>query len=116
MKRVAIPVFNDKLSENFGQCSSYQVYDINDGNIDSHSVKVPSGKSILSLPKWVARQGITDLIVHKIDRKIITLFAGNKVNLFVGVPVKSPVILIEDYLNGHLRSDEKIIEEITGNK
>jgi len=115
MKRVAIPVFNDKLSENFGHCSYYQIFDISEGNIDSYSVNVPSVRSVLNLPGWISQQGITDLIVHKIDRKIISLFAGNKVNIFVGVPVKSPGLLIEDYLNGNLRSDEKIIKEITDN-
>lgn len=113
MKRVAIPIVKDKLSENFGQCSYYKIYEIDDGNINSDSIKVPPDQDITNLPAWAARQGITDVIVHKIDKRIITLFAGNKINLFVGVPVKSPGILIEDYLNGNLRSDEKIIKEIT---
>ena len=47
--------------------------------------------------------------------KIISLFAANKMNLFVGVKVNSPEKLIDDYRQGKLKSDEKIISEITNN-
>jgi len=113
MKRVAIPVVKEKLSENFGQCNYYKIFEIDDGNIKSDSIEVPPDQDIINLPAWAAQQGITDVIVHKIDKRIISLFAGNKINLFVGVAVNSPGILIKDYLNGNLMSDEKIIKEIT---
>jgi predicted Fe-Mo cluster-binding NifX family protein len=113
MKRVAIPVAKDMLSKNFGQCSYYKIYDIDDGSIKSDSVEVPPRQDMLNLPMWAAQQGITDVIVHKIDKKIITLFAVNKINLFVGVAVNFPGILIEDYMNGNLKSSEQIIKEIT---
>ncbi|HUX57258.1 MAG TPA: hypothetical protein VMV77_09795 [Bacteroidales bacterium] len=113
MKRVAIPVVKDKLSEYFGQCNYYKMYDIDDGNIKNSSTEVPPEQDILNLPLWAAQQGITDVVVHKIDKRIITLFAGSKINLFVGVAINSPAILIEDYLNGNLKSNERIIKEIT---
>jgi len=34
--------------------------------------------------------------------------------LFIGVEVNSPEKLIEDYLNGNLFSDEKMLRDITG--
>jgi len=101
------------LSENFGQCNYYRIFNIEAGTILSDSVEVPPQQDMMNLPLWAAQQGITDVIVHKIDKKIITLFAVNKINLFVGVAVDLPGILIEDYMNGNLKSSEKIIKEIT---
>ena len=113
MKRVAIPVAKEMLSENFGQCNYYRIYDIEAGTILCNSVEVPPQQDMMNLPLWAVQLGITDVIVHKIDKKIITLFAVNKINLFVGVAVNLPEILIEDYMNGNLKSSEEIIKEIT---
>jgi predicted Fe-Mo cluster-binding NifX family protein len=113
MKRVAIPVSKEMLSENFGQCNYYRIYDIEAGIILRDSIEIPPRKEMPDLPVWAAQQGITDVVVHKIDKQIISLFAGNKINLFVGVSINTPELLIEDYLNGNLKSNEQIIKEIT---
>lgn len=113
MKRVAIPVVKDKLSEYFGQCNYYRIYNVDNGKIISDSTEISPDQDIMSLPQWVSSQNISDVIVHKIDKQIITLFAGMKIDLFVGVAINSPAILIEDYLNGNLKSNEQIIKEIT---
>jgi len=113
MKRVAIPIAKDRLSEYFGQCNYYKIYNVENGKIRSDSIEIPPDQETLNLPLWASQQGITDVIVHKIDKRIITLFAGNKINLFVGVTINSPAILIDDYLNGNLKSNGQIIKEIT---
>lgn len=113
MKRVAIPVVNDKLSEYFGQCNHYVIFDIDKNKIINKKIVVPPDKHISSIPKWAAENYITDIITYKIEKKIISLFCKNKVNLFVGVPINTPQILIEEYLCGRLSSDENIIYEIT---
>jgi len=113
MKKVAIPVYNDKLSESFGTCLYYRIYEIDGDIIRSNTYKVPPVR-IINTPEWVSEQGITDIIVHKIEKSIISLFTAYKINLFIGVEVNSPEKLIEDYLNGNLFSDEKMLRDITG--
>lgn len=113
MKRVAIPVVNKKLSEYFGQCSHYEIFEIDGQQINQHNVDVAPNKEIGNLPAWTSSKGITDVIVHKVDKRIITQFLANKINLFVGVEINTPQLLIEDYLNGKLTSDKNIINEIT---
>lgn len=113
MKRVAIPVIEGKLSEFFGQCSHYEVFEIEGKRITSTALEVPPYHDITKLPEWAAQQGITDVIAFKVDKRIIASFTNNKINLYIGVKSNSPDILIEDYLNGRLKSDEKIIKEIT---
>ncbi|OQX78684.1 MAG: hypothetical protein B6D64_06065 [Bacteroidetes bacterium 4484_276] len=112
MKRVAIPVVNGKLSEFFAQCNHYEIFEIEGVQIKRNEIKEPSVKEIAMLLPWVVSQGITDVIAYKVDKRIIELFAGYKINLYVGIKRGSPREIILDYLNGTLKSDKKIISEI----
>jgi len=112
MKRVAVPVVKGHLSEYFGQCSHYEIYEIDGENVKSEEIEIPPKEDITKLPEWAASEGITDIIAYKINKRIITLFTSFRINLFVGIPINTPRNLIEDYINGRLKSDEKIISEI----
>lgn len=112
-KRVAIPVNNEQLSEYFGECCYYHIFETDGTVTGHHSLQIPAGKVVSELPRWLGEEGITDVITFKIDPKIIHLFASEKINLFIGVPVDSPENLIDAYLQGRLESDEKMIREIT---
>ncbi|MBN2214705.1 MAG: hypothetical protein JW723_10710 [Bacteroidales bacterium] len=113
MKKVAIPVVQGRLSEYFGQCNHYEIFEIAGKKIKSNAIEVPPYKELVRLPEWAAQQGITDIIAYKVDKKIISLFSSHKINLFVGIAINTPQNLIEDYLSGSLRSDERIIQELT---
>ena len=115
MKRIAIPISKNELSEFFGECNHYEIFEIDKEIINCKFVDIPLNMDISELPKWLKTQGVSDVIAYKVNKKIISLFAANKVNLFVGVDRKSPRDLIDDYLQGKLQSDKNIIEEITNN-
>ena len=115
MRRVAIPISKNELSEFFGECNHYEIFEIDKKVINRKLVEIPLNMDISELPKWLKTQGVSDVIAYKVNKKIITLFASNKVNLFVGIAKKSPRNLIDDYLQGKLESDKNIIEEITNN-
>jgi hypothetical protein len=112
MKRVAIPVTDGKLSEYFGECSEYEVFEMDNVSIRKVVLQIPGKRDINRLPAWAARQGITDIITHKVDKKILSLFIKNKINFFIGVPVDEAWNIINEYRNGSLESDDKIIREI----
>ena len=113
MKRAAIPIFNNHLSEYFGECSYYQIFEIDNKILNTSLVELPVGIAVTDLPDWLEKQGGTDIIAYKVNRQIISLFASKKVNLFVGISQQNPEKLIDDYLNGRLESDKKIIAELT---
>lgn len=115
MRRVAIPISKNELSEFFGECNHYEIFEIEKDIVNRKLIEIPSNMDITELPKWLKNQGVSDVIAYKVNKKIITLFASNKVNLFVGVAKKLPQDLIDDYLQGKLESDKNIIEEITNN-
>ena len=112
MKRVAIPVYDNLLSEYFGKCHHYKIYDIDKQAIHEKRLDVPQINKMEELPAWASENGITDIISYKIDKKIIMLFTRYKINLFIGIPINSPEKIIEEFLSERLRSDKKIICEI----
>ena len=113
MRRVAIPIVDNKLSEYFGECTFYEIFEIVEGEVHKSSLEIPAVHAVDELPLWLEQRGITDVIVHRIKKQIISLFASRKINLFVGIHQDTPEKLIGDYLNGKLESDERIIYEIT---
>ena len=113
MKRIAIPVKEGKLSEYFGQCGYYEIFEIENESILTNTLEVPPVKDIEKLPAWIESLKITDVIAHKIDSKIISLFSNLKINLFIGIPINKTEDLVDDYLKGQLKSDSNIIEDIT---
>ena len=112
MKRVAIPVTNGRLSEFFGECSEYEVYEMDNNKVKKVVLQIPDNSNINTLPAWAARQGITDIITFRVDKQILSLFVKNKINFFIGVPVDEAESIINDYRDGSLKSDDKIIREI----
>ncbi len=115
MRRVAIPISQNELSEFFGECNHYEIFEIDKKIVNRKLVEIPFDMTILKLPEWLKNQGVTDVIAYKVNKQIISLFASKKVNVFVGVHKISPQNLIDDYLQGTLESDKNIIEEITNN-
>jgi len=112
MKKVAIPVTRGLLSENFGQCNHYELFVIDNGLVRSEEIEIPPKQNMAGLPEWVVNKGVTDIVVHRIDKNLIKLFSPKRINIFVGIPIDKPRNLIEDYLNGNLKSNQQVISEI----
>ena len=103
--KIAIPVTGDLLSDKFGECSHYIIYEIINKKIVSKKSEVPPIKTVDKLANWAEGAGITDVIVNNINSCYLNYFSDTKINLFVGVKQNAPEILIEEYLNGTLQSD-----------
>lgn len=104
-RRVAIPVSKGRLSEQFGRCNHYQLFDIDGKQVRSHLLEVPPRHNAERLPHWASSLGITDVVTHRLDPRTIPLFSSLKINLFVGIDIDTPKSIIDRYLNGTLTSD-----------
>jgi predicted Fe-Mo cluster-binding NifX family protein len=113
MKRVAIPIINNQLSENFGECNYYTIFDVDKKIESTKNALLPEGIDVLQLPHWLKGEGITDIITYKVNRRIVNLFVAEKINLFLGITIDIPEKIIDDYLQGKLVSDKRIIAELT---
>ena len=113
MKKVAIPIANEKVSEYLCKCSHFAFYDMETKNIDVTENDVTDFDNVNEVRLWIKNNGITDIILHRIKKELIELFTSEKINLFVGVPLVSAEEIIEVYRCGKLESDKSIIAEIT---
>jgi predicted Fe-Mo cluster-binding NifX family protein len=113
IKKVVVPVTKGLLSEYFEQYNHYELFLIDNGLVRSEEIEIPSGQDVAGLLEWAENTGVTDIIVHKIDKNTIKLFPPQRINIFVGIPIATPQNLIKDYINGNLKSNQQIISEIT---
>ncbi len=112
MRRVAIPILNNRLSENFGECNYYMIFEVDNKIRSTKKAMLPSGINMPELPKWLKGEGITDVVTYKINSGIVNLFVAEKINLFLGIQIETPENIIDDYLQGKLVSDKNIIAEL----
>ena len=111
MGKVVLPVSGECLSENFTRCFYYLIYEIENRKIVSKKVEIFPKGFLLGISDWPEKLGITDVIAHKIDEASFAEFNCSKINLFVGVRISQSDLLIEEYLNGTLRSDTHYFTE-----
>lgn len=116
MKRIAIPVINGKLSEYFGRCTHYEIFEVNRRQVKRNLIEFPSDRDIKTMPLWISNQGITDVVTHKIDSAIMELFFSLKISLYVGIRCTSTEEIIQQLLEGKLKSDENIIRDLKNNR
>jgi predicted Fe-Mo cluster-binding NifX family protein len=115
MTKIAVPIRDNLLSDVFGDCSSYVIYHINNKSNVGNKQEVPPLQSVSELLEWINKSGITDIIVHQMDKSLIKYFSGTKINLFIGVPIDNPENLIEEYLKGELHSDVSKVFQTSAN-
>ena len=98
------------MSQKFGNCSFYEVVEIIENKILKKSHKNPSWNNLNEFHNWIEEEGITDVIVHQIDKSDFDYFSDTKINLFLGININSTENLINEYLNGTLKSNAKQFE------
>jgi predicted Fe-Mo cluster-binding NifX family protein len=116
MVKIAIPVSENYLNKSFGNCSHYEIFEIENNTIISKEKGIPPANGLTELHNWLDHSGITDVIVHDIDKTSIQYLADTKINLFVGIEINTPEEIIDEYLRGSLKSDAQNItkkEKIT---
>ena len=109
MQKIAIPVLNHKLSPHFSSSPLFKVFLVDGQTIRKESsVPLPSQLSE-SLPVWLAKKGITDIITKQIEQGDINVFNQHKINVFVGVKPETPRALVQDYIDGTLETHDNLI-------
>ena len=110
MTKIVIPVQGDLLSNSFNFCSYFLIYEIKDRQIVGKKIDFFPAQFKAKIDQW-SGSGITDVIVHYIDEHSLSVLTSTKINLFVGVKISSPDALIEEFLNGTLKSNTyKMVE------
>jgi len=110
MQKIAIPVLDHKLSAHFGLCSHFKFYWEKNGKIIKEDLIPAPDQQIEVIPNWLADESVTDLIASGIGLKAIEILNQHKINVFVGVKVADPKILIQEYLDGTLETNGNLCD------
>ncbi|BAX78426.1 NifB/NifX family molybdenum-iron cluster-binding protein [Labilibaculum antarcticum] len=106
MTKIAIPVLNGQINNLIGDTQQFYVCKIVKNSIVEEKVLSPPDHEPGVYPKWLAEIGVTNVIAESMGHKAMALFNQNKINVFVGVSIKTPKELVMDLLNGTLETND----------
>jgi predicted Fe-Mo cluster-binding NifX family protein len=101
-KIIAIPLENGILCSHFGHCQQFAIINAEDNSISDETFVTPPPHEPGLLPAWLAEKGVTDVIAGGMGQRAIDLFNQQKINVFVGAPIKKSKDLANDLLNNTL--------------
>ncbi|MDD2437272.1 MAG: NifB/NifX family molybdenum-iron cluster-binding protein [Massilibacteroides sp.] len=101
-KKIAIPMENGKLCAHFGHCEYFAIVNVENNRITGIQEKTPPEHEPGLYPRWIAAQGVTDVIAGGMGQKAIDLFNQQKINAFVGGPVQEAKEIVEAFLADNL--------------
>jgi len=102
-KKIAIPVdANGMLDGHFGHCKFFAVVEVIGNKIVSEKQISPPPHEPGVLPRWLAEQGVTDVLAGGMGQKAIQIFNYNNVNVFVGAPRQAAKELAAGFLDGSI--------------
>lgn len=103
-KKIAIPVDDSgMLDGHFGHCKFFAVLTATDKIIEEEKMIVPPPHEPGLLPKWLAEQGVTDVLAGGMGQKAIQIFNYNEVNVWVGAPRKSARDIAQGFLDNSIQ-------------
>ena len=103
MKKLAIPIENGKLLEHFGHAREFAFYEIEDDKIVNSYSKEPPPHEEGVIPRWLASEQATDILVGGIGPKAIQILYNYGINVYVAVAIDEVNNLVSDFINGNLK-------------
>ena len=103
-KRIAIPLEDGILCSHFGHCHQFAIIDTDNTSVTGETLVTPPPHEPGLLPGWLAEKGVTDVIAGGMGQRAIDLFNQQKINVFVGAPIKRPADLAKDLLSSTLEA------------
>jgi predicted Fe-Mo cluster-binding NifX family protein len=110
MQKIAIPVLDNKLSPYFASSLLFEIFHVEDQTIVKEYLITASSQESESLPLWLLKNDVTDVITREIEQKEINLFNQHKINVFIGVKLESPKNLVQEYIDGILETHDIVFD------
>jgi predicted Fe-Mo cluster-binding NifX family protein len=103
MKKLAMPLDQGKLAEHFGHSRLFHFFEIEDNKIVNSYAKEPPPHQEGVIPRWLAEEKASDLLVGGIGPKAVEILYAHGINVYVGVGVDDANNLALDFINGDLK-------------
>jgi len=102
-KKIAVPVDRQgRLEEHFGHAEWFALMEIEDSRIKLAENATPPPHKPGVFPKWLAEQGVTDVIAGNIGDKAVKVLERHHIRVIVGAPKLKVADLVQKHLIGSL--------------
>ncbi|MFO7868515.1 MAG: NifB/NifX family molybdenum-iron cluster-binding protein [Bacteroidales bacterium] len=102
-KKIAIPLESGKVCLHFGHCEVFAIVTIDNFKIISDERIIPPSHEPGVYPKWLAEEGVTDVLASGIGQKAVSLFDKQGICVHIGVEQKEVKDIVQDYLSNQLQ-------------
>jgi ATP-binding protein involved in chromosome partitioning len=102
--RIAIPIADGRLAHHFGHCEKFALVDVDAATREttgSTEVCAPEHQPGL-LPPWLKERGVNLVIAGGMGATAHSLFQAASIEVLTGAPAETPMILVQQYLDGTL--------------
>ena len=110
--RIAVPVAQNKLSQHFGHCDQFAIFDIDDKLkkiINRNDITAPSHAPGV-LPQWLHENNVNIVIAGGMGQRAQQLFAQNDIKVVIGATSSSPEEIVSSYLGDTLETGDNICD------
>jgi predicted Fe-Mo cluster-binding NifX family protein len=111
-KKIAIPVVQGKLSRRFEYSHEFLIATVVNNHVSAERLVYTHLQPEL-FPYWLANRGVTDIIAHQINHNSILKLHHNKINVFTGVKTTDAELLVKEFLDGTLDTNDILQEDVT---
>ena len=110
--RIAIPVFQGKLSLHFGHCDQFAIVDtdIEEKRISEIRMETAPSHEPGALPRWLNEQDVRLVIAGGMGNRAQMLLGENGIEVLVGAPCESAEDVVNAYLQGTLETGANICD------
>ena len=110
--RYAIPVSGGMLSQHFGHCEQFALFDVDEQKkeiTNKELVASPEHQPGL-LPAWLAEQGVSVVIAGGMGARAQGIFEQNSIRVVLGALESDPEKAVLGYLGGSLATGDNICD------
>ena len=110
--RIAVPVTGGVLSQHFGHCEDFVLFDVaEDGKtINRRIVLTAPPHEPGTFPKWLHEQGATIIIAGGMGSRAQSLFGQHGIRAVVGATSDEPDLIVRSFLDGMLETGENVCD------
>ncbi len=110
--RYAVPITDGRLSEHFGFCSHFALFDVDETRkaIIRKEIVASPGHQPGLLPAWLAEEGVSVVIAGGMGSRAQGLFRENGIEAIVGMLGDEPEKAVSDHMEGILATGDNICD------
>ena len=104
--KIAMPIQGGKLSQHFGHCEQFSLFDIEDRSVlGREDLSSPPHEPGL-LPRWLKEKGVNLVIAGGMGQRAQMIFEQAGIEVICGAPSEAPDIVVGSYLKGNLEAGD----------